>query len=216
MTTLVAEPAPSRDPVRGPARSLRVAVLGGSSLALAGAAHLAGGGALPGPGMLVVTGFLLGLVALTATARRCRFPVLLLLLAVEQLLLHVAFTAAAGAGSICTGLMPAGHQHTGGVAGTGCGPLPHVAGAMAMPASMPSGWSMWAAHAGAVVATAWLLSRGESWLWRTADQIVRAATAAPSAELAPARLVAVTGTARPVACAAAYAPAAPRGPPELS
>ena len=43
---------------------------------LAGLAHTLGGGHLPNPAVLTMTAVLPGLVATTATARRCRFPLL--------------------------------------------------------------------------------------------------------------------------------------------
>lgn len=196
-----------RAPARRLTRLVRVAVLGGSSLLLAGAAHLAGGGVLPSPGVLVVAALLLGLVAVTVTARRCHFPALLVLLTVEQLLMHLVFAAAGGAAT-CSALVTAGHHHAIPVAGPGCPPMSDTMG-------MP-GWGMWAAHAAALLATAWLLARGESWLWRTTERIVRVATAAPTAPIPVAHPATASASPDPVDNRIALTEAAPRGPPVLS
>ena len=153
----------------GRARLLRASALGTASLLLASGAHLVGGGHLPGAGVLVVAAALLGLVAAVVTARRCRFGVLALLLAGQQALLHTLFTVAAGAAHVQLGTA----HHAA---------LPRGPGLTAVPAmDMPGpGWSMWAAHAVATLATAWLLARGEAWLWRAAERVVVAAGLAPT------------------------------------
>lgn len=203
-------PAHRRTPTLGWSRLVRSAVLGGSSLLLAGLAHTLGGGHLPGPAVLTGTAVLLGLVATTATARRCRFPLLLALLGLEQVLLHLWLTAAAEAGTICTGgPAGAGGGHDGhAMLGGGC-----LAAGSPAPGGMGHGWGMWLVHAGAVVLTAWLLARGEAWWWQAVDRIVRAAEPpVRPAEVSPQAVrVAVLG--RPGR--AELSPAAPRGPPVL-
>ena len=92
-----------RSPARGAIRAVRVGLLGTTSMTLATTAHLMGGGPLPPVGVLIVSGLLVGLVAVTATARRCRLRVLVALLAVEQVLLHWLFTAAAAMGGCHAG-----------------------------------------------------------------------------------------------------------------
>ena len=77
------------DPTRGWVRLARAGVLGSGSLFLATAGHVAGGGVLPGPGMLVVLGGVLALVSVSMTTRRLRFGLLLGLLTVEQFALHL-------------------------------------------------------------------------------------------------------------------------------
>ncbi|MET1004880.1 MAG: hypothetical protein ABWX96_05005 [Propionibacteriaceae bacterium] len=194
-------------PLRGAGRLLRLGVLGGVSLLLAAGAHTAGGGALPAPGVLVVAAGLLGLMALVVTQRRCRFPLLLVVLGAQQAALHAVFAAATGPAAACAGL--AGSAHHGAVVASGC---TSVADAAAAPMVMP-GPGMWLAHTVAVVATAWLLSRAEAWLWRTADRIIRTATAAPTSirgglPSVRGRFARLAAYASPVA-----SPAAPRGPP---
>lgn len=192
---------PGAAPLRGGVRVLRAGVLGGASLGLALAGHLAGGGHRPPLALLAVCAALLGLTAVTATARRVRLVVLLPVLGVQQVLLHLAFGAGAGTAG-CGAVDP----HAGHVAGAvlSCAP---GGTAMAMP-----GWPMTAAHVLATAATAWLLLRGERTLWALADRVVRAATAAP----APRRRRAVALVVSPAAVLALVAPlspAAPRGPP---
>jgi len=202
--------ADPRSPAAGRPRLLRSAVLGGSSLLLAGLAHTLGGGHLPGPGALAGTAMVLGLVATTATARRCRFPVLMAMLGSEQVLLHLWFTAALQTEAICVmGPAGAGGGHSGHVmVADGC-----------LSTSSPAadgtghGYGMWVAHAIAIILTAWLLARGEAWWWRTVDQIVRAAATATR----PVETARLDILVRPVVLPhqAELSPAAPRGPPLL-
>ncbi len=189
-------------PTRGWARLLRVGALGASSMLLAGSAHVAGGGALPSLGILAVLSLLVGLTAVTLTAWRCRLPLLLGVLGVEQLALHYVFTTAAAAGSTC-GPMPAGHH----------GAPVCWSGSAEMVAMSSPGWLMWLAHVVAVGGTAWLLARGEAWLWRVTDQIIDATTAKPSPWPSAGRPAPAARRPLPALLNLAYAPAAPRGPP---
>lgn len=150
-------------------RLARAGVLGGASLFLATAGHVLGGGRLPGAGVLTLLGVTLALVAVWLTARRLRFGVLLALLVVEQLGLHLALHAATT--TACTSLLMPGHAMG---ATTVCG-----AGGPAASTGVASG-SMLFGHAVAVLATAWLLSAGERWLWRMVERIHRYASARPS------------------------------------
>lgn len=145
-------------PTAGWARLARAGVVGGSSLTLASAAHVAGGGALPGAGLLVIAGVAVALVAVSLTGRRLRFAVLLTVLCVEQVLLHLLFHAATTTARCVAVSMP-GHA------------MPDVCGAGS--GATAYGGSMLLGHLLAVVATAWLLARGEGWLWRTVDRVHR-------------------------------------------
>jgi hypothetical protein len=169
--------APASRPLNGGPRILRVAALGGSSLALACGAHLVAGGQLPTAEVLGLTAAMLGLVSVTVTARRVGYRTLLLVLGVEQLVLHYLLTAAAGvqAASCQPGTGSVGHDAAL-MAHSSC----FMAGSGADQMSMP-GWSMSVTHLVATLLTAWLLSRGESWLWELANRIVRSATATPTA-----------------------------------
>ena len=195
---------PSVAALRPQWRAVRVVVLGATSLLLATSAHAVGGGALPAPGVLAVTAIVLGLVAVPVTGRRCRAGVLLIVLGVQQSLLHLLFTsAAAHPGCEPIGLASAGHQ-----LGAACA----MNGAMPMPNAGPS-WAMILAHAAATVATAWLLARGEARLWRTAERAIRAACSTLTHLLADDRpRLIIIGRMSPWV-APAYALSAPRGPP---
>lgn len=192
-------------PVRGALRLARVGALGGGSLLLATLAHLGGGGRLPAAWVLVVTGLLLGVVAVTLTARRCRFGLLLAALALQQGLLHLLFDSASRVVPGCSPLaMPAGHAEH--------GALQTCAMATAMHPVLP-GWAMWGGHLLATLLTAALLARGEAWLWQAADRVVAVATAAPVArpQTRPARVSAAGPFATPAR--RARGAAGPRGPP---
>jgi len=156
----------SRELTRGWVRLARAGVLGGASLTLATAAHVLGGGVLPGTGLLAVAGMALALTAVSLTARQLRFGTLLAALGVEQLLLHLLFHASTTLGGCAPMVMPGHAMAPMNVCGDGT------------PAT--GGWSMLVGHAAAVAATAWLLSRGERWLWRVVDRIHRCAAARPT------------------------------------
>jgi len=194
-------------------RAVRVAVLGATSLLLATSAHAVGGGDLPALGVLAVTAIVLGLVAIPLTARRCRTGVLLAILGVQQTLLHLLFGSAT-AHPRCdpSGLETAAHQLGAACAMHGTGPMSmQSTGPMADTAT--AGWTMIIAHIAATVATAWLLGRGEAWLWRTAERAIRAALATLTGRVADDRpgLILVGRTSPWVG--PAYAVSAPRGPP---
>lgn len=204
-------------PTTGTIRLVRAGVLGGLSLLLATGAHVVGGGSLPGAGVLFVAAVLLGLLAALVTARRCHFGVLAVLLGVQQLALHELFSLA-GAARACllgtsgtTSPAHAGHAVHAGLEQTASACA--AADGMQMTTSVP-GWVMWAAHLGAVLVTAWLLARGEAWLWRVVARVAAAAGLAvgppvPAALRASARTSHVDAVCRRLA----YAAAAPRGPP---
>ena len=150
--------APAMTLTGGWARLARAGVFGGASHVLATAGHVAAGGMLPGAGLLTLTAIGLALASVTLTARRVRFGVLLAGLSVEQLLLHLLFHASTTAVTCAAVEMPGHVMSTATVCGSG--------------AAGPGGWSMLLAHSLAVLATAWLLARGERWLWRVTDRIV--------------------------------------------
>jgi hypothetical protein len=195
-------------PTSGVARLARVGVLGGTSMLLACAAHGLAGGRLPSAGVLAVAAILLGLVAVTVTARRCRPGLLLTVLSVQQVLLHLLFDAASTTGSDCRVVsVPGGHAQLS-HAMTLCAP---GAGMPADGSGAPS-WAMWATHLAATVLTAWLLARGEAWLWRVADRII-AAAASPGPLRADRPAVVLPSAPTVIAGAPAHSAAAPRGPP---
>ncbi|GAA1431825.1 hypothetical protein GCM10009616_19820 [Microlunatus lacustris] len=195
-------------PTQGSRRLVRVVGLGGSSLALAGAAHLVAGGRLPPAGVLAVLTGLVGLVALTLTARRCRLPVLVAVLGVEQLALHGVLTAAT-LPAVAGGCLAGSHSHHALV--TSC--LAPGAPPTAVPAA--AGAAMWLLHGAAVLVTAWLLARGETLLWRAVDRI---ADAVPllRARAVPRRPRPRTPAPVDVVLRRHHPAAVPRGPPLLA
>lgn len=189
-------------PLTGWSRLLRVGVLGSAGMLLATGAHLVGGGRLPSAGLLLVTTFLVGLVAVTVTARRCRLRLLLPLLAAEQVGLHLLF-GAADSGAACH---PAA-AHAAHPAGTALGCVPADPMTMAAP-----GWSMWLSHLLAAALTAWVLTRAEAALWALADRVVRVATATPGARPSRRRPLPATSL-FPAVVAVLLSRAAARAPP---
>jgi hypothetical protein len=132
------------------------------------------------------------------TTRRLRFGQLLGLLGLEQLLLHLLFHAATASTACTTALMP-GHAMSGAVL------------CAADQTTATGGWAMLVGHGIAVAATAWLLARGEQWLWRSIDRVHHDATAAP-ARVRRARQVAVAVCRQPVGLVC-WITAGPRAPP---
>jgi hypothetical protein len=198
--------SPPGAPLRGAVRGLRVAALGGASLLLACGAHLVGGGRLPSAGTLAVVAAVLGLVAVVVTARRCRIPVVLPVLGLEQTALHYLFSAASSSAPL--GCVPSGHQHLASV-GASCLAGGHeMAGMGTSAASLP----MLVGHALAVLGTAWLLVRGEAWLWAWCTRLVRATVVAISALPTAVRLGPPVGAARAVVTVPGTL-GSPRGPP---
>lgn len=206
----------TRAPQSGPDRLGRVALLAGVPLLLASGAHLVGGGSLPGVGVLLGAVALL-LVATLVSTGRCRFGLLLPLLAAEQVLLHLLLEAAE-ASAMCLPSASGAAQHAGHLAhGTAAGLAPVTAGgleACAASHAMGSGWGMVAAHAGATLLVAWVLARGEAWWWRTVAELVRVTSVRPTRR----RPRAVAVLAGPVAHATRLLlhAASPRGPPLCS
>lgn len=156
--------APAMTLTGGWARLARAGVFGGASLFLATAGHVVGGGRLPGAGLLALTAIGLALLSVTLTVRRLRFGVLLAALGLEQVLLHLLFHASTTAATCAAVAMP-GHTMAAAVCGSG--------------SSTATSWLMVLGHAAAVLATTWLLARGERWLWGVADRLHRYAGAAP-------------------------------------
>jgi hypothetical protein len=183
-------------------RALRVALLGGGSLLLATTAHLSGGGTLPGPGVLVVAAFVLGLVAVLLTRRRVRLPVLVAALVPQQALLHVLLDTATASAGACTPVQAAHHAMTmlTCMPAHGMGPMGYA-------------WPMFVGHLVATLGTAWLLACGEAWCWRLVDRVARAAYAAPAARLRRRRPRLVTTVVTRALLRRPHRPRLTRGPP---
>jgi hypothetical protein len=204
-------------PTSGLQRAVRVVVLGGSSMLLACAAHVAGGGLLPGIGLIAVLTVLVGMVAIVATARQCRVPGLLAVLGAEQLVLHYLLaaggqSASAGGGVGCVPGTVAAAHHVGMADAMVC--RSDLVATGATDTLLHATWfSMVGGHVLATVVTAWMLARGEALLWQLADQIVRASL--PPAALWPAAALRVLAVAplAPLYLPPAWDTASPRGPP---
>lgn len=145
-------------------RLARAAVLGASSVLLAVGAHLTGGGMVPNAALLMLTICATGVIAVSLTSRRCGLPLLLTVLGLEQTGLHLVFAAgSATAIGSCGPVDAAHHLHAVAACGLAVSPagLEHA------------GLSMILAHVGAIVLTAWLLARGEQWVWRMVSEATR-------------------------------------------
>ena len=190
-------------PTAGWTRLLRIAVFAVASLLIAGLAHLAGGGRPPSAGLGLVLAALTGTVAAAVTARRCRLPLLAVVLSAEQVVLHLLFAASGPMDCASAAAMPVSHL----------GVLSCPDGAATATAHSES-LLMLGAHTFATALTTWLLARGEAALWRLADRVVRAALPLLAARW-PARAprVRVLPPLPAARAASPHQPAAPRGPP---
>jgi hypothetical protein len=132
-------------------------------LALAAGAHLAAGGELPTPAIMLAVLSLTALGSTTATRLRLGFPALAALLGGGQVGLHEVFTAFSSSGT-AAGSGPAA-SHVSHVAGPGflTPAADHLAGAAATAAPL-----MLAAHVLATLGSALLLAKGEAALWALA------------------------------------------------
>lgn len=151
------------NPPRPPFHFLRALALATVILALGAGAHVAGGGALPAPPIMLAVFALTALGSTTATRLRLGFPALAALLGTAQLALHEVFAAfSAPAGAAASGTTTAHDSH---LADPGILALAsdHLSGAGATSSPL-----MVAAHILATLASALLLSKGEAALWALA------------------------------------------------
>ena len=155
-------------PLAGRLRLVRIGVLGLAAYGLAVGAHVAAGGSTPGWPLSVMLTTLLGVLAVAFTARRRGLGALLGVLIATQAILHGLFSVLDSPGAGCS-MVTTGHHTMTAVCGS-------AGGAMLLP-TVP----MLLAHLLATVATAWLLGRGEAWLWRTLRRVLN-----PGSPLRPA------------------------------
>ena len=162
-------PAPRK---HAPFHLLRAAALATGILALASGAHVAGGGQLPAPGILLAILALTGLASTAATRLRLSFPAMAGLMGGGQVVLHELFTgfsvpSSPGAGSLSAGALAghSAHQH-----GSPNGFPPDLLdlAAHTSPAGPAFAPLMLVAHALATLACALLLAKGEEALWALA------------------------------------------------
>ncbi|BAS07290.1 hypothetical protein AHiyo4_07120 [Arthrobacter sp. Hiyo4] len=148
---------------RPPFHFLRAASLSTGILTLAAGAHVAGGGDLPAPGILLAVLALTVLAAATATRLRLNFPATLSLLGAGQFILHEAFTVFSSSGTaVETAASGLHNTHLAGAAAPVFAATGHAHG----PGS--AGILMLLTHALATGACALLLARGEAALWALA------------------------------------------------
>lgn len=148
---------------RTPFHFLRSSAVATVILSLAAGAHLAGGGELPAPAILLAVLALTALGSTTATRLRLGFPAMAALLGGGQLALHKLFTAFGPAAVGAAPTTAAPHEA-------------HLAGAELLApaathlhgADAASGPLMLAAHALATLGCAILLGKGEAALWALA------------------------------------------------
>ena len=192
--------------------------------ALALLAHVTAGGARPGWPVTLMLTLLLGVTGLALTHRRRRFGSLLAPLLAAQVGLHWVLSmtdVATPTGRLaagCDGLLVTGHQHSGcsaSAASTAAADLATATMGGAGPAPLPMATLsplMVVAHLLATVATAWLLARGEAWLWRAMDWLVPALVRRRRPRRVPRRVAAgLAATAPPGP--GRRGPGCPRGPP---
>ncbi|MFD1214831.1 hypothetical protein ACFQ36_22655, partial [Arthrobacter sp. GCM10027362] len=145
-----------------PWRLLRSSAVASAVLGLSAAAHVAGGGTLPGPGILAALAALILLPATVLAGDRLGFTSLAGLLGGGQLALHQAFTALGVPASCVAGgparTLHAGHTFPGHVSALDC------AAAAGQAHSAGGAW-MTAAHLLATVLTGLMLLKGEEALW---------------------------------------------------
>jgi hypothetical protein len=148
---------------RPPFHFVRAASLSTGVLTLAAGAHVAGGGDLPAPGILLAVLAMTVLAATTATRLRLNFPAMLTVLGAGQFILHEAFTAFSSSGSaVSTAASGLHNAHLAGAAA----PVITVAGHVHDSGS--AGILMLLTHALATGACALLLAKGEAALWALA------------------------------------------------
>jgi hypothetical protein len=153
----------SRPPA--PFHLLRASALAAGTLALAAGAHVAGGGRLPAPGILLAVLALTALASTVATRLRLSFPAMAVLLGGGQLALHELLTAFSAPLHVTAGVAAPAHVHSGGlVTFNAFVPLAeHLS-----PANPELAPLMLAAHAAATLGCALLLAKGEAALWALA------------------------------------------------
>ncbi|MDQ1056687.1 hypothetical protein QFZ23_000588 [Arthrobacter globiformis] len=158
--------------LRAPLRLFRAALVTLMSVSLAAAGHVLGGGQLPDIVTLAVTAVLLLGPAAWLARRELSFSVLFGVLGAGQLTLHAAFTAFSP-GASCLPRLPLAQLPgslaplAGGLTHGGHADLSCTAAMETMPmdegANSPA---VLAGHLLAMLATAWLMRRGEAALWQ--------------------------------------------------
>jgi hypothetical protein len=160
---------------RIPFHLLRSATVAATVVLLAAAAHILGGGSLPGAGIMAAVLAMTGLVTTLATRRQLRLPAMTAVLGAGQLALHEVFTALSVPPSAAASAVGAGHHLTGQAGlvsdrGLGERGLPFAQAADAAAGHVhqidtPLTALMLTGHIVATLLCAGLLARGEAALW---------------------------------------------------
>lgn len=167
---------------RAPLRRLRALLVTATVVALAGTGHLAGGGTLPPPALLLGLGAAVLLPVVSVTGRRLALGHLLTILGTAQLGLHEAFTQLSGAPACAP--VAGGHSHGAHLAPGPAPACPAAAGQDVAAAALPGAeWAMPAGHALAVLVTAVVLGRAEAALWLAVEWLRPRLAPAPPARL---------------------------------
>jgi hypothetical protein len=198
------------DPAGGGVRALRAGVLAAVTLGLAAAAHMVGGGEVPGLPVLAVALGPLALGSALLTRRRLGAVALLAWLAPVEALLHGLFGATAS-DALATGFT-GGHGHGAAVAGM---PLTDSVGSSSLAVVSGAGHAgagMLVAHAVATVLTGLALSHGERVLWLLWESL-RPTLVMATVPLGRAPALVVAGAAAGMPSPAPLRFSSPRGPP---
>jgi hypothetical protein len=148
---------------RTPFHLLRATAVATVILTLAAGAHLAAGGELPAPAIMLAVLSLTALGSTAATQLRLGFPALAALLGGGQLALHEVFSAFSSSGTHQGSATATPHESHFAGAGILAPAVDHLAGA-----AETAGPLMLAAHILATLASALLLAKGEAALWALA------------------------------------------------
>ena len=135
-------------------RLVRGLAVGGVATGLAWTGHVWAGGEPPALLLLLTAAVGVGVASVALSGYRWAPPALMALLLAVQVLLHQLFDQATPDGLV----HPAGH------------PAGHLA------AGPPADGAMTVAHVLAAAATAWVLARGEDWLWLLLELLALRAT----------------------------------------
>lgn len=142
----------------------RAVLITGTTMSLAAAGHVLGGGTLPEPALMAALAGLM-LAPVTWLARRqLSFLTLLGMLGSGQLTLHEAFTSLLSRALCLPSLTNRMSHHDGRIMGPECSAA--VPPSMTVHASGADSPVMLAGHVLALVSTAWLLRKGEVALWQ--------------------------------------------------
>jgi hypothetical protein len=201
-------------PTRGLLRGVRAASLGIGGFVLALMAHLAAGGATPGPVVLLLLAGLTGLAALLLTGVRLRPVQVVVSLTTMQVALHEAFMWP-GSPTACA--MTGMSAPTGKEMDVGTEPMLDCATGMAQAGmgrtSVLAGLAMVIAHVAATAAMTAVLAYGEKVLWFLAGWVrPRRWLRVVLAEIPPAR-IGFSGAPRMSLMAFACGGVGRRGPP---